>query len=162
MFDTVFVKKKLPMPDDPKGYSGSESFQTKDFSNFLLSYAIEEDGSFWILQKEMERIYETKTFSIYDFQHGENYDYWIEYSVSMIDGFMKDVFLTAFEATDNSERKKQDELFEESLRQRREFVKTKRFRYLYHPYNKIIAKIFSFARKIQSINLYKLETKLKI
>ena len=47
MFDTVVCKYKLPMPEDPKGYSGSDDFQTKDFECLLDNYEIREDGTIW-------------------------------------------------------------------------------------------------------------------
>ncbi len=49
MFDYVDVQYPVPMPKDPKGYTGTHSFgyQTKDLENCLTSYQIRKDGSVW-------------------------------------------------------------------------------------------------------------------
>ena len=52
MFDTIVVLKKLPQPKDPKGYEGSDSFQTKDLENCLLVYEIRKDGTLWVEKRE--------------------------------------------------------------------------------------------------------------
>ena len=52
MFDTILCKVSLPMPDDPKGYSGSSSFQTKDFDCALDNYIIDENNNLLIVQTD--------------------------------------------------------------------------------------------------------------
>ena len=48
MYDTVICKYPLPMPDDPKGYAGSDDFQTKDLDLALATYIIDENGQLFI------------------------------------------------------------------------------------------------------------------
>ncbi len=40
MYDSIECKCFLPMPDEPKGYTGSHGFQTKDFDCSLDIYII--------------------------------------------------------------------------------------------------------------------------
>lgn len=49
MFDYVDVQYPVPMPKDPKGYTGTPSFgyQTKDLENCLTTYQIRKDGTVW-------------------------------------------------------------------------------------------------------------------
>ena len=56
LYDTIKCKYSLPMPDDPKGYSGSEYFQTKDLDCSLGYYEIREDGVLWAEHRETEYV----------------------------------------------------------------------------------------------------------
>jgi hypothetical protein len=166
MFDTIIVRKKLPQPKDPKGYTGSDSFQTKDLENCLLVYEIRKDGTLWVEQREtkfVEGDKNAKTFSermgyletinswfepvkwnsevvFYDFQqkNGEdqNFDYDIEYRAEFKNGKMTSVKLIKFEALDNTERKKAYKEMEEKMKKRYIFTGKWYFKYIFAYWNK--------------------------
>jgi hypothetical protein len=154
------------MPDEPKGYTGSHGFQTKDLDCALDIYIIDENGQLSIERREtewvegdpnsekffekigyaktvktwLEPLHRTCTVQFYDYFSSNNtdYDYWIVYDTVFIDGKMKDIKLTTFEATPNSERKKKDIEFHKKMQEWDEFRKTRRYKYLFNPYNKIL------------------------
>ncbi len=166
MYDSIECEYPLPMPDDPKGYTGSYGFQTKDFENSLDIYIIDKDGQLsierrdteWVggdpngksfLEKSgylktkktwLETVNRTCTIQFYDYlsSNKTDYDYWIVYNAVFIEGKITDVKLTTFEARPNSERKEKDEAFKMKLNLRHEFVQTWRYKYIYKPYNTII------------------------
>jgi hypothetical protein len=166
MYNSVDCHYPLPMPEDPKGYTGSHGFQTKDFECALDVYIIDKDGQLFLEQREMEWVLgnpsgknfleksgyaktvktwlepltNTCTIQFYDYFSSNNtdYDYWIVYDAVFIEGKMKDIKLTTFEATPNSERKKKDIEFQNKLREWDEFRKTRRYKYFLNPYNKIL------------------------
>jgi hypothetical protein len=166
MYNSVDCHYPLPMPEDPKGYTGSHGFQTKDFECALDVYIIDKDGqlllerrdSEWIegdpngksfldkmghvktIKTWLEPLTNTCTIQFYDFidSNKTDYDYWIVYDAVFIEGKMKEVKLTTFEATPNSERKKKDIEFHKKMREWDEFRKTRRYKYFLNPYNKII------------------------
>jgi hypothetical protein len=166
MYDSIDCQYPLPMPDDPKGYTGSFGFQTKDFDCALDIYIIDKDGQLFLEQREMEWVEgnpngkgfleksgyaktvktwleplnNTCTVEFYDYSHSNNtdYDYWIVYNAIFINGKLSEVKLTTFEATANSERKKKDIEFHNKLRKWGEFTKTRRYKYLLKPYNKCL------------------------
>jgi len=170
MYDTIICKYPLPMPDDPKGYTGSDDFQTKDFDQSLATYTIDENGQLFILRIEgewepgnkdsdsfigklgyfkttktwQERLNTTITVVFYDYIHSQNtdYDYFIEYEAVFVDGKITSVKLIEFTATDNAERKKKDIEFEEQHKKHREFIKTWKYKYFVRPYNKSISFVF--------------------
>jgi hypothetical protein len=170
MYNSVDCQYPLPMPDDPKGYTGSFGFQTKDFECALDIYIIDKDGQLFIEQREsewiegdpngknfleksgyaktvktwLEPLNDTCTIQFYDYSHSNNtdYDYWIVYDAIFINGKLSEVKLTTFEATANSERKKKDTEFHNKLRERDNFRKTRRYKYLFNPYNKCIRFLF--------------------
>jgi hypothetical protein len=61
---------------------------------------------------------------------------------------MTEIKLTTFEATANSERKQKDIEFQNKLREWDEFRKTRRYKYLLNPYNKVLKfvcdKVYNF------------------
>jgi len=166
MYDSIECEYPLPMPEDPKGYTGSYGFQTKDFENSLDIYIIDKDGQLsierrdteWVggnpngksfLEKSgylktkktwLETVNRTCTIQFYDYlsSNKTDYDYWIVYNAVFIEGKITDVKLTTFEARPNSERKEKDEAFKMKLNLRHEFVQTWRYKYIYKPYNTII------------------------
>ena len=166
MYDSIECKCFLPMPDEPKGYTGSHGFQTKDFDCALDIYIIDENGQLFIECREtewvegdpnakgfldkvghiktkktwLESVNKTCTVQFYDFfsSNKTDYDYWIVYDAVFIDGKIKDIKLTTFEATPNSERKKKDIEFHKKMQEWDEFKKTLRYKYLLNPYNKIL------------------------
>jgi hypothetical protein len=166
MYNSVDCQYPLPMPEDPKGYTGSHGFQTKDFECALDVYIIDKDGQLLIERRDtewiegdpngegflskmghlktiktwLEPLTNTCTIQFYDYFSSNNtdYDYWIVYDAVFIEGKMKDITLTTFEATPNSERKKKDIEFHEKMREWGEFRKTRRYKYFLNPYNKII------------------------
>ena len=56
MYDSIDCHYSLPMPEDPKGYTGSYGFQTKDFDCGLDLYVIDKDGRLSIERRETEWI----------------------------------------------------------------------------------------------------------
>ena len=176
MYDTIVCEYPLPMPDDPKGYTGSDDFQTKDFDQSLATYTIDENGQLFILRIEgewepgnkdsdsfigklgyfkttktwQERLNTTITVVFYDYIHSQNtdYDYFIEYEAVFVDGKITSVKLIEFTATDNAERKKKDIEFEEQHKKHREFIKTWKYKYFVRPYNKSISFVFRQLGKI--------------
>ena len=176
MYDSIICEYPLPMPDDPKGYTGSDDFQTKDFDQSLTTYTIDENGQLFIHRFEgewepgnkdsdsfigklgyfkttktwQEQLNTTTTIVFYDYIHSENtdYDYLIEYEAVFVVGKMTSVKLTEFTATHNAERKKKDEEYEIRLQEHRKFAKTRRYKYFVRPYNQIISFIFRQLGKI--------------
>ena len=133
MYDSIDCHYSLPMPEDPKGYTGSYGFQTKDFDCGLDLYVIDKDGRLFIERREtewiegdtnsknfldklghiktvktwLEALDHTCTIEFHDYITSDNtdYDYWIQYKATFIRGQISDVKLTNFEATSNSKRK---------------------------------------------------------
>ena len=194
LYDTIKCKYPLPMPDDPKGYSGSEYFQTKDLDCALGYYEIREDGNLWSEHREAEYIagdpkgktlleklgrMETKkswfeleyfhgTIEMHDYQDYDNskdFDYFISYEVQFDKGTVKNIRLLNFEATPNQKRKERDKIFHEKMRLSYEFRQTKKYKYIYGPYNKavryIFRKAYNLSNKIPSFIL-NLENKLQL
>ena len=175
MYDTIICEYPLPMPDDPKGYTGSHDFQTKDLDLALSSYDIDENGQLFIHRyegewiegnKNSESLFErmshfkttkrwleelniTTTIVFYDYQHSQNtdYDYFIEYEAVFIDGKMTSIKLIKFEAKDNAERKKMDIEFDGKLKRHHEFINTWKYKYFVKPYNRTISYIFRKSSK---------------
>jgi len=193
MYNSVDCHYPLPMPEDPKGYTGSHGFQTKDFECALDVYIIDKDGQLFLEQREMEWVQgnpsgknfleksghaktvktwlealdNTCTIEFYDYitSNSTDYDYWIQYKATFIRGQLSDVKLTNFEATCNSKRKKSDEEFKIKLGQRRDFVGTWRYKYIYHPYNTVLrVTVRETTRCLGKVNalIYKLESKIRI
>ena len=178
MYDNIECKCFLPMPDEPKGYTGSHGFQTKDLDCALDIYIIDKDGQLLLEQREtewvegnpsgknfleksgyaktvktwLEPLNNTCTVQFYDYFSSNNtdYDYWIVYDAVFINGKVTDIKLNTFEATANSERKQKDIEFQNKLREWDEFRKTRRYKYLLSPYNKILKFIFDKLHKVLS------------
>ncbi len=170
MYDTMICEYPLPMPDDPKGYTGSDDFQTKDLDLSLSNYTIDENGQLFIhrfegewepgnkdadsfigklgyfktTKKWIEQLNTTITVIFYDYQQSNNtdYDYFIEYEAVFVNGKITSVKLIEFTATHNAERKIKDAEFNERLKKHHEFIKTWRYKYFVKPYNKTISFIF--------------------
>ena len=176
MYDSIECKCWLPMSDDPKGYTGSFGFQTKDFDCALDLYIIDKNEKLYIERREtewIERNPEAKNFldkagyaktkkvwiepldltctiQFYDYFESDytDYDYWIEYKAEFVRGKLIDMKLFNFEATSNLKRKKKNEEFQNKMRQHNEFIKTRKYKYLIRPYNKSIKFIFKKLYKI--------------
>lgn len=166
------------MPDDLKGYTSSDNFQTKDLDLALASYTIDENGQLSIERSEgewtegnkdsesvfgrlgyfkttkkwVEQLNNTATIVFYDYQHSNetDYDYMIEYEAIFINGKISSIKLLLFEATDNARRKIQDAEFDKKNKEHYEFTKTWRYKYFVKPYNKTIRYIFSRLIKFSS------------
>ena len=178
LYDTVECKYPLPMPDKPQGYLGSTYFQTKDLDCCLGHYEIQEDGSLWIEKRETEFIkgdeksknlldkigkivtkkvwiepdYFHGTIEMYDYRDYDNnkdFDYFICYEIQFDKGTIKNIRLLNFEAAPNQKRKEKDKIFNEKLRKDYEFRQTKKYKYIYAPYNKAVRYIF---RKVYNIS----------
>lgn len=179
MYDTIYCEYKLPMPTDPKGFVGCESFQTKDLACELATYKIDKDGTFHIqkvlghrvepenkksnsifdsigrfkIDKQWyEPVNDTTTINMYDFQNHDDgdYDYFIEYRICLVKGIVTDVFITEFTAHDNADRKKRDIEFKKKLQENWEFRQTRRYRYLYKHYNYCVNFVFRRLNKFVS------------
>ena len=176
MYDTIICKYPLPMPNDPKGYAGSEDFQTKDFDCSLSTYEIDANGQLLVNKTEghhvegdknskdifgkighyevtrrwSEFVFKTSEIFMYDYIHSNKteYDYFIEYKVIFIDGLIDEVQLVKFEAQNNAERKKKDEEFNKKLKDWHEFTKTRKYRYLLRPYSSCVRLVF---RKLSNV-----------
>ena len=144
MYDTIICKYPLPMPSDPKGYAGSEDFQTKHLDCGLDTYEIAANGQLSVYKREgnyiepdkeakglfekigrfevtrtwLEPVYDTLTMEMYDYRESSEsgYDYFVQYQVIFIDGIVDEIKLTTFEATDNSARKIKDEEFKKKMK----------------------------------------------
>lgn len=191
LFDTVDCKYSLPKPENPQGYEKSFSFQTKDLNNSLSLYQIREDGTLWIekcdgffkegnpkgknlseklgqfvLKKTwFEQVFHHGVIEIYDYleSNSKDFDYFISYEIQFDRGVITSVQLLEFTAKDNSRRKILHKKNKEEMRIAYEFRQTKKYKYFYGPYNRLVRKIFkninNIAVKIPSI-LYKIENKL--
>lgn len=176
MFDTIICKYSLPMPEDPKGYTGSATFQTKDFDTGLDEYTIQEDGSLWIEEREteyvpgnpnskalwermghintieswLEPLKITRTIQMYDYQHVRDgdYDYNIEYEVTFVDGNITNVKLIKFDAMDNKNRKQRDKEHFEEIRLRIEFEQKFYYKYFLKYYNKSLSSVCYYIYKL--------------
>ena len=176
MYDTVICKYPLPMPSDPKGYAGSEDFQTKHLDCGLDTYEIAANGQLSVYKREgnyiepdkeakglfekigrfevtrtwLEPVYDTLTMEMYDYKDSSEsgYDYFVQYKVIFIDGIVDEIKLTEFEAKDNSARKIKDEEFKKKLKEWHDFTKTRKYRYILGPYSRFVRFIF---RKIGNV-----------
>jgi hypothetical protein len=188
MYDNIICKYPLPMPDDPKGYTGSYDFQTKDLDLILGLYVIDKNGQLSIQRKDgewvqgnkksdsligtlgyfkttkewLEELNTTTTTVFYDYQHSQNtdYDYFIEYEAIFVNGKLTSIKLIKFEAKDNSERKRKDIEFDKKLEEHRKFINTWKYKYFAKPYNRIISFVFRKTNKI-SQNLSRILYKIE-
>lgn len=191
LYDTIYVKNfPLPLPSEPKGFTGSTNFQTKDLECCLQNYEIREDGTLWceefdyvendlnkfdVKHKKWTFVDITTTFVMCDYfqTYDERpYDYFIDYTVVVIKGVVDKIEIKKFEVIDNSERKESDIKFHKRLKDIQELQKTKRYKYLYMPYTKIVCKIcntlcgaiyyiIKFLNQI-IVNIYKFRNKISI
>lgn len=176
MFDDIECKYPLPMPDDPKGYTGSKNFQTKDLDNSLSLYEIREDGTIWRkfvtkseyvegdkksksimgrigylkeLEHEYRQQFDMTNILMYDYiQTKGDYDYSIDYEVNFENGVIKNVKIVNFEAADNKSRKERDAKWKEELKIRNKFTSTLRYRFVYQHWNKMIRFVFRYLHSI--------------
>lgn len=175
------------MPEDPKGYSGSESFQTKDLDNSLSTFEIREDGSIWeekverewvekdptaknywdrggyskAISREWKRLSITDTLTLCDYQttDGDN-DYWIEYKICLKDGLVSHSELLSFSATSNADRKASSEKLEQEMTDWYNYKKTFKYRFFFGPWNSLISFIFRKISKLLNFllcNCYRVE-----
>ena len=188
MFDDIECKYPLPQPEDPKGFLGTTHFQTKDLECCLDKYEIREDGTLWIHKVEYEYpnrvtdedvswgdirldikekrswwepVNTTASIKMYNSVYSEGeYDYWIVYEVTFVDGKITKTNLNKFEVWPNSERKKLHEENINKLKAWVEYTKTKRYKYIRKPYQSVVK--FVFKKLLKSLEktttiLFKLE-----
>jgi hypothetical protein len=160
MFDTVIVNPKfsLPLPKDPKGYTGTADFQTKELDNFLETYEIRKDGSLWKLnyrkkneEKTWSRVKNVPTvIKIYDYQENNegDFDYFIEYEILFTKDKVKTAKLIKFEANNNTKRKENQKMYDEQWAKRKKFVNTWLFKNILVHWNKAIGIVYRFNTKI--------------
>lgn len=176
MFDYIKCQYPLPMPEDPKGYTAIQDFQTKDLKCFMGYYEIRQDGKLWREEREtewvsgnpkakslMDRLGYMSTKKVWfeeDFYHGSieiydcinsnstDFDYWIEYEIQFDRGTVINVRLLNFEATPNQKRKERDKAFQYRLAKHEQFVKTKRYKYIILPYIRCVRKLFTYLQRI--------------
>ena len=158
------------MPDDLKGYIGSDNFQTKDLDLALSLYIIDENGQLFIERHEgewiegnkdsksifekmghfkttkrwLEQLNVTTTVAFYDYQQSDNtdYDYMIEYEAVFIGGKISSVKLINFEADENAKRKISDAEYDRKNKEDYEFRQTWQYKYFVKPYNRSVSYIF--------------------
>jgi hypothetical protein len=170
MYNSVDCQCPLPMPEDPKGYTGSHGFQTKDFECALDVYIIDKDGQLLIERRDtewiegdpngedflskmghlktiktwLEPLTNTCTIQFYDYidSNKADYDYFITYEAVFINGKMSSVKIINFEANDNAKRKIRDIEFAEKNKENYQFRQTWQYKYFIKPYNRVISFIF--------------------
>jgi len=191
MYDSITCKYPLPQPADPKGYVPSQVFQTKCFDCALSTYEIGLNGQLYIHESEghfeekqdgdhflnlgeyvvtkrwVEPLTNTCEITMYDYIHSSDteFDYHIEYDISFYIGILREVKLVKFEAWPNVDRKKRDEEFKVNLKKRRDFIQTRRYKYVYRPYNIVTRTVLRGALKcLEKLNklINKLERKIII
>jgi len=189
MFDTIICKYQLPQPADPKGYTASDDFQTKDFDCSLSTYEIGLNGQLYLHRREgyfegkpdgflnlgnyvvtkrwAEPLTNTCEITMYDYIHSNDteFDYHIEYDISFLNGILVEVKLLEFEARPNAARKERDEKFKVEMKERRDFVQTWRYKYIYRPYNTMTRTVLRGASKcLENLSrlINKLESKLRV
>lgn len=173
LFDSIKCNIKLPQPIDPKGYIGSENFQTKDLGETMSDFEIREDGTLWkkcaeykypdppkVSKRsifgdfpipELVREWEepqliTHTINIYDYCCDDNgeFDYSIEYKLVFVEGKLISSELFDFRAFSNADRKKHRLEMGERIKAHNEFKKTWFYKLFYKYY--VAAVIFVFRR----------------
>lgn len=168
MFDDIYCKYPLPLPEDTKGYVPL-GFQTKDLENALNRYEIRDDGTLWLYESEYECsdvehdgwpivveknarwtfINLTQKVTMYDYQHADGpYDYHVEFDVVFVDGVINKLNMTRFETMDNTERKENNRKFIEDLKLRKQFESTLRYKFIYSKWNKIVYFVSIYMNKI--------------
>lgn len=188
MFDRLTCLYKLPLPENPKGFTGVTEFQTKSFNNFLEHYKIDEEGMLWLSTRKSDfnvlkniesndlfiEKYDwilcdhvTNTIEIHNSIHNEDkeYDYWISYELVIIKGKVDAVKILSFEASLNTERKDRVNELIKAFEKRDRFENTFLYKKIYSHYNKIIISLFrSFRELLNFISKisWKIEDKLRI
>lgn len=188
MFDRLTCLYKLPLPEDPKGFTGETEFQTKSFNNFLDHYKIDEEGMLWFSTRKSDfNVVKnidgdnlfiekqdwifcdniTNTIEIHNSIHSENkdHDYWISYELVVIKGKVDSVKIISFESTPNAERKDRVSELIKSFEKRDQFENTFLYKIFFRYYNNFITSLFTSIRNLidfSSKMLWKLENKLKI
>lgn len=170
MYNSVDCHYPLPMPEDPKGYTGSHGFQTKDFECALDVYIIDKDGQLLIERRDsewiegdpngksfldkmghvktiktwLEPLTNTCTIQFYDFidSNKTDYDYFITYEAVFINGKISSVKIINFEANENAKRKIRDVEFAEKNKEFYKFRQTWKYKYFIKPYNRVVSFIF--------------------
>ena len=178
MYNSVDCHCPLPMPEDPKGYTGSHSFQTKDFECALDVYIIDKDGQLLIERRDtewiegdpngegflskighlktiktwLEPLTNTCTIQFYDFidSNKTDYDYFINYEAVFINGKMSSVKIINFEANENAKRKIRDAEFAKKNKENYQFRQTWKYKYFVKPYNRSVSFIFFKTIKVLS------------
>ena len=178
MYNSVDCHYPLPMPEDPKGYTGSHGFQTKDFECALDVYIIDKDGQLLIERRDsewiegdpngksfldkmghvktiktwLEPLTNTCTIQFYDFidSNKTDYDYFITYEAVFINGKISSVKIINFEANENAKRKIRDAEFAKKNKENYQFRQTWQYKYFVKPYNRVISFIFFKTIKVLS------------
>jgi len=178
LYNSVDCHYPLPMPEDPKGYTGSHSFQTKDFECALDVYIIDKDGQLLIERRDsewiegdpngksfldkmghvktiktwLEPLTNTCTIQFYDFidSNKTDYDYFITYEAVFINGKISSVKIINFEANENAKRKIRDAEFAKKNKENYQFRQTWQYKYFVKPYNRVISFIFFKTIKVLS------------
>jgi hypothetical protein len=178
MYNSVDCQYPLPMPEDPKGYTGSHGFQTKDFECALDLYIIDKDGQLLIERRDtewiegdpngegflskmghlktiktwLEPLTNTCTIQFYDYIDSDktDYDYFITYEAIFINGKMSSVKIINFEADNNAKRKIRDAEFAKKNKENYQFRQTWQYKYFVKPYNSVVSFIFFKTIKVLS------------
>tara|TARA_B100000676_G_C18084135_1_gene853629 strand:- start:1034 stop:1603 length:570 start_codon:yes stop_codon:yes gene_type:complete len=138
MFDGIVCEYELPLPEDMGELSeinwNEFEFQTKSLDNTLDKYTIEDDGQIYkeetkqkwvddeehpntgyieIVQDGIEKSYFTGELIFYTWIPEEEYDYYIEFKTLFWKGELKEIERLSWDKKDNSQRKKEEQKFEE-------------------------------------------------
>ena len=146
LFDTLICKTALPVPKKRDELDKinwmTEEFQTKDFDCAMSEYEIREDGSLWV-KTGMGEDWKKDTFSgsvrFYSFFMREQNDYWVEFLAYFENGkLMKDIGRDKWDVQSNTERVKGDIRLTNHMKEMRIRYNTKRWKYLFLPWNRVI------------------------
>lgn len=168
----------LPEPEIRKEFkfNNPHTFQTKDLDNSLGAYRIDKDGQLWIEAYEtkivpgdensisifgrlssVEQVKNwwvehniTQSIEFYDYYTNDDneYDYIITYVGIFINGKLVKIDLIEFTAESNALRKQQQAAYFQQMKEYHEFTKTKKFKYIYKPYNKSVRFVFRHIHKL--------------
>ena len=118
MFDTVYVKAKLPLTEELEQLNlhwELMDFQTKDLENCLNTYTISEDGRLlnlndaWWEENSNNRVadpvsYHGEILFYHYLQNVQEYDWWIDFKAYFIYGKLDKIELAQVEKTPVTER----------------------------------------------------------
>ena len=151
MFDYITCDYPLPMPDEPKGFTGCKDFQTKDLENAMMTYHIDTTGQLYVrgslrgwYDEDVSEDDKNKltpenrnvVLFLYDYQTNDDkeFDYSIEYELVILNGKVTNCKLNQFEAIPNSDRRHQQSVWDTRDKIRREYMQTRFYLYFDRPW----------------------------
>ena len=139
------------MPDDPKGFTGCKDFQTKDLENAMMTYHIDVSGQLYVRgslrgwydgdvseedKNKLTPENRNVVLFLYDYQTNDDkeFDYSIEYELVILNGKVTSCMLKQFEAIPNSDRRRQQSVWDNRDKIRREYMQTRFYLYFDRPW----------------------------